>query len=918
MILDYNYSQEKKEMCISYIDNTGNKKILSFNNISKFISYKYDPNGKYETWNGCRASRYLTSKPNMFDIKEFIYNLSPDIQSKLDGRVFPKLYTFDIETQIKSKYEFTDPTVADMPILTISMVNPDLDCVVLGTRELSDEQIHVTQNMFDEYLNSVKFYNTLKLSHKPVFKYIKFDTEEDMIRYFFEKFVAKVPIIAGWNSIGYDWCYFTNRVKNHYPNLTVNMASVNNTITHKKYTNKKGESINLPHPNHTLVIDMMDVVDSFDMFVLSMKESMNLDYVASQTLGAHKIDYSGSLQDLYDSDYQRYVFYNAIDSILVQLIDKRFKTMNQFYLQSQVCKESIGKCFSKIALTEALVFKHYYKNNIKIVYEENNDIERGELIGAYVKEPKPGKWEWMCCNDFASLYPSTIVTCNISFDNYIGKIGREISVEDGEKYKRDKKYFVSVNNNVYKNDKPYTLKVIETELKRERDINKYLSKELDATIKRDVDHMIDNVEIEYSEYSDRVIEYLSSVGYNIRNTNDLKDVDIISLRDTLVEDITYQSGLEISVKFLMNSIYGGSSHVRFYFYNMDMANDITGESRWLIHKMESHIPEHFDKNWINMKDLHKQLNIEVDENKVNQYLQSGSNLVTLVYGDTDSLYSSYSNILKCCKGYDQMNVKQKLDIVLGINLKYLDDHNCEYIKNLYAERNGDSFHKFELETVAKSGVWLNVKKRYGQMLLWKDGKFFDEDNLPIKVKGLEVVKASYPTLARNIIKEFLKFLLEYEGSYLSQELALLNQKYIKEYENAFLEDICINTRVNKYSAHVRDDKDPNGIKFNSKASYNSKALALYNWLNNVNKFGSEPLYGGKVKCYTVVGSSEKSGDIYFAFESMKYPEWANTYAPIDRMRMYDKYVLNPFNRILSAIGMPVLRLDGSIQLTMFD
>jgi hypothetical protein len=283
----------------------------------------------------------------------------------------------------------------------------------------------------------------------------------------------------------------------------------------------------------------------------------------------------------------------------------------------------------------------------------------------------------------------------------------------------------------------------------------------------------------------------------------------------------------------------------------------------------------------------------------------------------NSLYSSYKNLLKCIKGYDTMSTKEKLNVILGINLKYLDDHNCEYIKRLYDERHGDSFHKFELETVAKAGVWLNVKKRYGQMLLWKDGKFFDEDDLPIKVKGLEVIKASYPTLARKINKDFLKFLLEYEGRYLSQELTLLNRKYIKEFEEAPLENICLNTKVNKYAKHIINDKDPSGIKFANGASYNSKALGLYNWLNNVHKFGSEPLYGGKVKCYTVKGSSEKTGDTYFAFESMKYPRWANEYAPVDRMRMYDKYVLSPFNRILEAIGMPVLNIDGSIQLGLF-
>ena len=69
---------------------------------------------------------------------------------------------------------------------------------------------------------------------------------------------------------------------------------------------------------------------------------LSLD-VASQTLGAHKIEYEGDLQTLYETDYQKYVFYNAIDSILVQLIAKRFKIMNQFYIMSLFCKESINK-----------------------------------------------------------------------------------------------------------------------------------------------------------------------------------------------------------------------------------------------------------------------------------------------------------------------------------------------------------------------------------------------------------------------------------------------------------------------------------------------------------------------------------------------------------------------------------------------
>lgn len=745
MILDYNFSKEKKEMCISYIDETGNKQLLQFKNLNKFSTYQYDPQGTYNTWNGCKASRKFTSNPNKFDIKEFIYNLSPELQSKLDGRTFPKLYSFDIETQIKSKFEFTDPTVADQPILTISLVNPDLDCIVLGTKDLDKNKIEGIQRMFDDYLKSVEFYNTLKLSKNPQFRYIKFDSEEKMIRYFFEKFVKKVPIIAGWNSIGYDWCYFVHRVKNFYPDLSITLSSINNTTTAKNYTNKLGETIKLQHPNHTLVLDMMEVIDNYDFSVLGMKESMNLDYVASQTLGAHKIDYEGSLQDLYEADYQRYVFYNAIDSILVQLIDKRFKTMNQFYLQGLICKESIGKCFSKIALTEALIFKHFYKEGIKIVYEEREDVERGELMGAYVKEPRAGKWEWMCCNDFASLYPSTMITCNISFENYMGKLGREFTEEDIERFKKDKKYFVSVNNNVYRNDKPYTLKVIEKTLKNERDVNKYLSKRLDATIKSDVVHFMAGQTVEYNEYPTDVKDYIKGIlGIDINTTEDIcKIVNITEFNDTLDSDITYFTGLEQAVKTLMNSIYGGSSHISFYFYNMDMANDITGESRWLIHKMESHIPEHFDKEWIGMKDLHKQLGIEVDEQKVKEYLKNKENMITLVYGDTDSVDSQ--SIIKTNKGektieqlfleneHNNKKITQNGHELVSVDdkiLNYNAEGKLEYQNARYIMRHKVRKPKWRLKTATGKEIFVTNDH---SMIVFRDGK-------KLEVKPYEILK----------------------------------------------------------------------------------------------------------------------------------------------------------------------------------
>jgi len=983
MILDYGYDKNIKQMSISYIDENGNKKILHYDNLQRFRTYYYTPSGRYNTWDEAKCDVKMTSDPSKFDLKEFIYNLDEETQKKINGKTFPKLYSWDIETQIKSKTEFTDPTVADMPILTISVVAPNLSAIVLGTRTLEDWAVDSIRHQYFNYLESIPFYRENRDLFDPKFQYIYFETEEAMLKWFLKNIVAKVPILAGWNSIGYDWCYVTSRIRNFYPNISIKDSSWTKTLTFKNYTNQRKEEIRLPHPMHTLVLDMMDIIDTEDAVVMPIKESLNLDYIAHESLGANKIEYSGSLQDLYNTDYPRYVFYNCIDSVLVQLIDKRFKTMDHIYMYSIYCTEKIGSCFSKIALTEALILRNFRERNIKIVYEKKEQPERGRLVGAYVKMPVAGLWELVCCNDFSGLYPTTGIVTNVGFDNFVGTFYNEAALdkyrgdpkyivvcanvyrnkgtidkpelgefiaqyldeEALEPYRQDKNYFVSINGHVYKNDKDYTLKTVWNNLRMERAFSKYLSKKMDAQIISDIDHILrcykDHPQLGISElnhdilhkYEKDEIDVLKSIGYSIASGEDLikiSEKDLKELKRKVKTEITYHSNLEQAIKLMMNSIYGGTSHQAFYWFNIALANDITGEGRNLTHHMERHLNEFWRDAWQTNPDLKKiqqELGLKLKpESKINEILAAShdNSLVTTVYGDTDSLYLSYKDLIDTIEGSEKFTLDEKLKIILKINTEFLDKHNEDHLREYFLSRNARpdtaGLEAFELETVNKRGVWLrDTKKRYAQILLWKEGKFYDLDDLPMKVKGLEVIKSSYPTLSRDLLKNMFRFMLEYDGKYLSQELNLLNIKQREEWNSAPIEDICANVRCNKYTDYVADDTKELVLK--PKCPPNVQALARYNWLNNTHKFGAEPLYGGKIKQYIVKQTSRKTKstqvDQFFGFESNKYPKWADTYAPIDRSKMYQNYVLDPINRILEAVGMPKLMIDGSIQMGLF-
>ena len=792
MILDYNFNSYSRRLDVSYIEDNGAKQIISFN-VNRFKAYYSTPSGKFTNWDGDKCDIRWVEKPSKFEIKTFLTELDPKYKALLSKRIFPKVYTFDIEALADENGEYSEPEYARCPISTISICSPELNTIVLGTLPFNDWEKQTLEKNFKEYMENTKFFHELNMKI-PYVKYVYFETEEQMLKYFLSSIVSKVPILTGWNCIKYDWNYIVNRIKNYYPQLSIKLASYNKRVSNKNYKDRFGNNMILPMPEHTLILDMMEIIEQEDKKVLPMKESMKLDYIASASMGIHKIEYTRSLDDLYRNDYGRYVFYNSIDSVLVQLINYRFKTMDHIYLYALYCNEKIASCFSKIALTEALVFKDFYEQGLKIVYEDKPEPARSSLIGAYVKKPIPGIHQFVCCNDFASLYPSTIRTCNLSFENYIGaywdnvklepyrlnkkeyivigpnvftnegtadkpSMGNSVGVFLDEKklapYRADtKKYFVSVNGCVYKNEKDYSFRRIQARLKAARDHDKYLGKDIDATVIFDIDKILANHPTEDRNYSEEIVKDLENIGVSgVTCTQDLRKMseqELKAIIPIIKNEIVYLDSNQLAMKCLMNSIYGGASHVSFYWYNMNIANDITGEARNLIHRMEHHIPDFIKKNWTTLYDVHKQLGIEVDQEKAKEVLKNAyyvpkevdpstynePSFVLPVYGDTDSVNSLTIIELQRKNEKKRMTIEEWFndnldDIVLRTPngseliptsdkvLNYSDNGKLEYHPVSYIMRHKVTKPKWRLKT--KSGKEIIITADHS-MIVFRNGE----------------------------------------------------------------------------------------------------------------------------------------------------------------------------------------------------
>lgn len=493
MILDRTWNRRKRQLTVSYIDKEGHRKFIE-QRFGQFPTYVFDEAGKLTNWDGRKISPTLqnteTYKPSEFDILEWLYK--HPLRDEFAAIRKPRLYTADIETEISD--EFPEPELAEQRVTTISVAADDLSVIVLGIRPFTEEQLEKFRTSYLEYIKG----NEFAAKHCDISKirvlYQYFPREEDMLKHFFEKMIPKMEVLAGWNFHAFDWVYLCNRCIRLFGEREARSmlyrASITGEVTSERCINNKGEEFRITIPAHTAVMDYMRLVEKYDR-TLDNKESLSLDWIAHASVGANKIKYAGDLQQLYNNDYDKYVFYNAVDSLLIQLINKRLKTLEVMFVYSSFTFCSLMRCLSPVALTTALMFEDFYNEGHHVVWEEREIPPSEDFDGGYVKDPTVGFHSWLVCDDFASLYPSQIITCNLSMENYMQKYvtgydGTKCYVpwseEELDKYRSDPNYFVTVLGHVYKNDKDYAFKRMQMRTKQKRAFYKYRGQLLESEL----------------------------------------------------------------------------------------------------------------------------------------------------------------------------------------------------------------------------------------------------------------------------------------------------------------------------------------------------------------------------------------------------------------------------------------------------
>lgn len=251
---------------------------------------------EWTNWKGEPVKKVKTERYDKYRMAQILMEAPEELTKPLWEYQEPKKYFVDIEVEItEDKAASLDTENAKNRVISIGIGTDKRKLLVLGLDPLTPEQQGNIYKKLNKYFE--------KTGDEWSFKYKQFETEYDMMYTFFRELGPKMATMTGWNWLGYDWPYLLNRAKRL--GIDPKIISPGRTLI------GKGQL-----PQHLLMFDYLDIYKKWDR-VIKIKESNRLDYVADKAVGFKKIAYDGTLRDLYQSNFEDFIYYNAVDCALV-------------------------------------------------------------------------------------------------------------------------------------------------------------------------------------------------------------------------------------------------------------------------------------------------------------------------------------------------------------------------------------------------------------------------------------------------------------------------------------------------------------------------------------------------------------------------------------------------------------------------
>lgn len=690
---------------------------------AKYTFYYKDARGKFTSIFGEKLERVVCNTSKKFNTEKKIHGHKGLYESDVnvvfktfaenyDPNEVPKLNIafFDIETDFNKELGFAEPSDPFNPITAISLHCNWLEttiCLAIGPKTMSFDEAQAVTN---------KFENT-----------ILFKTEKELLDAFLD-LIDDADILSGWNSEGFDIPYMVNRVgkvmsKSHTRRFC---------LWDKMPKERRFERYGAEQQTFDLIGRVhLDYMELYRKYTYHEMHSYSLDAIGEYELGDRKVEYDGTLDQLYNNDFEKFIAYSRQDVELLVKLDKKLQFIDLANVLAHSNTVLLQTTMGAVAQTDQAIINEAHRQGL-IVPDKRYDKDTTTAAGAYVANPKKGMHKWVGSIDLNSLYPSILRSGNMSTETIIGQVRHTYTKEMIENAKTVAEAWEG------------RFATHEYELVMAKDIAEKLHLDFeDGTSFEATGAEI--YEIIFNSGQPWIISANGTIfsyekkgvipGLLERWYAERKDLQARAREARTIggDEFAFWDKRQLVKKINLNSLYGALLNPGSRFFDSRLGQSTTLTGRVIARHMAA----------------------ELNKVIAGKYDYMGD---AIVYGDTDSTYFSAYPVLKeqIKKGeinWDKENIISYYDAV------------CDEVNKTFPAFMNKTFHTtLELgqiiaagrEMVGSSGIFI-TKKRYAMLVFDNEGKREDVDGKAgyIKAMGLDLKRSDTPPWMQDFLKNIL-------------------------------------------------------------------------------------------------------------------------------------------------------------------
>jgi DNA polymerase elongation subunit (family B) len=850
---------------------------------AKYMFYYPDQRGKFKSIYGDSLSKVTARNWKEFIKEQKIHSSHKLFESDINpvfrtleenylGKDAPKLNVafWDIEVDFDPERGYASPEDAFMPITAIAVHLQWLDtlvCLAVPPKTLTMEQ---AQEQVKEFPNTILF-----------------ETEYEMLDTFLD-IIQDADVLSGWNSEGFDMPYTVNRIIKALSKEDTRRLCLWDQFPKKREYEKYGKDA----VTYDLIGRVhLDSLELYRKYTYEERHTYRLDAIGEMEIGESKTVYEGTLDQLYNNDFRKFIEYNRQDCALLDKLDKKLKFID---LANTVAHENtvlLQTTMGAVAVTEqAIVNEAHHRGLIVPSRPKRDEDATNQAAGAYVAYPKKGLHDWIGSMDINSLYPSVIRALNMGPETIIGQLRQtytqaeiDAKIAKGNSFASawEGKFGANEYDFVMNQDRANDI-VVEWE---NGQIDIMTGAQIYELIyESNKPWMLSANGTIFTHEFEGVIPGLLKRWYAERKEMQAKLKVAIDAGNKIEEE--YWDKRQLVKKINLNSLYGAILNMGCRFFDGRIGQSTTLTGRGIARHMAS----------------------KINEVITGEYDHVGK---SIIYGDTDSAYfSAYSSLKnEINKGqipWDKDTVIKLYDTIADeVNSTFpqfmLDAHHCP--------KSRGEVIKAGREIVAIKGLFI-TKKRYAVLYYDKDGKRQDTGDKPGKIKamGLDLKRSDTPEFMQKFLEEILTKVLNN-----AQETEILER--ISEFRTEFKARPGWEKGSPKRANNIAEYEAKESKSGKTNMPGHVRASINWNTLKRMNgdKYSQQIVDGMKVIVCKMKANPLGYTSIAYPVDELRLPKWFQD-LPFDHAEM-ETTIIN--NKLDNLIGVLEWDLESTTQTNTF-